>query len=152
MEGFGPRAGDRAISVLLVEDDPGDTLMITEALEAHSPNTTVASVGDGVDAMRYLRREGEYAGARRPDLVLLDLNMPRKDGREVLAEVKADADLRSIPIVVLTTSDSVQDIRHSYQLHANAYVTKPADFDDFAGVVATIERFFGQVAQLPPRN
>jgi CheY-like chemotaxis protein len=152
MEGFGPLAEERPISVLLVEDDPGDTLMITEALEANSPRTTVSAVADGVDAMRYLRRQGEFAGSRRPDLVLLDLNMPRKDGREVLAEVKADAELRSIPVVVLTTSDSVQDIRHSYQLHANAYVTKPSDFDDFAAVVACIERFFGQVAQLPRMN
>ncbi|MEA2177332.1 MAG: hypothetical protein QOG77_629 [Solirubrobacteraceae bacterium] len=152
MEGFGRLGDARTMSVLLVEDDPGDTLMITEALQALVPATTVAAVGDGVEALRYLRRQGEFAGTRRPDLVLLDLNMPRKDGREVLAEVKSDADLCSIPVVVLTTSDSVQDIRHSYELHANAYVTKPSDFDDFATVVAYIERFFGQVAQPPPTN
>jgi CheY-like chemotaxis protein len=143
---------ERPISVLLVEDDPGDTLMIREALETHAPATNVSWVGDGVDALRYLRRQDEFAASRRPDLVLLDLNMPRKDGREVLAEVKGDEELRSIPIVVLTTSDSVQDIRRSYQLHANAYVTKPSDFDDFTTVVRCIERFFGQVAQLPRLN
>jgi CheY-like chemotaxis protein len=152
MEGFGPLAVQRPISVLLVEDDPGDTLMIREVLEAHAPGTDVAAVGDGVDALRYLRKQGEFAGRRRPDLVLLDLNMPRKDGREVLAEVKADDDLCSIPIVVLTTSESAQDILRSYQLQANAYVTKPADFDDFTRVVRAIERFFGQVVQLPRLN
>jgi|SRR5215213_21410 CheY-like chemotaxis protein len=152
MEGFGPLAVQRPISVLLVEDDPGDTLMIREVLETHAPGTDVAAVGDGVDALRYLRKQGEFAGRRRPDLVLLDLNMPRKDGREVLAEVKADDDLCSIPIVVLTTSESAQDILRSYQLQANAYVTKPADFDDFTRVVRAIERFFGQVVQLPRLN
>jgi CheY-like chemotaxis protein len=149
MEGFGLRAPALRRSVLLVEDDPGDTLMITEALEVFAPETGVTAVGDGVDALRYLRGEDEFAGSPRPDLVLLDLNMPRKDGREVLAEVKGDEDLRSIPIVILTTSDAAQDIRHSYQLHANAYVTKPADFDDFTTVVRCIERFFGRVARLP---
>jgi CheY-like chemotaxis protein len=152
MEGLRPPSADRPIAVLLVEDDPGDTLMIREALEAHAPHTDLATVGDGVDAMRYLRRQGEFAGSRRPDLVLLDLNMPRKDGREVLAEVKADEDLRSIPVVVLTTSDSIQDIRRSYQLHANAYVTKPSDLDDFTTVVSSIERFFGRIAQRPRLN
>jgi two-component system response regulator len=151
MEGFGPRAHDRLHSVLLVEDDPGDTLMIREALEAFAPQTDVAAVGDGVDALRYLRREDEFSAMPRPDLVLLDLNMPRKDGRQVLAEVKADEDLRSIPVVVLTTSSALHDIRHSYELYANAYVTKPADFDDFTAVVRCIERFFGEVAQ-PPRG
>jgi CheY-like chemotaxis protein len=152
MEGLRPLREDRPIAVLLVEDDPGDTLMIREALQAHAPETDIATVGDGVDAMRYLRGQDEFAGSRRPDLVLLDLNMPRKDGREVLAEVKADENLRSIPVVVLTTSDSIQDIRRSYQLHANAYVTKPADFDDFTAVVTCIERFFGQIAQRPRLN
>ena len=137
------------IQVLLVEDDPGDTLMIREALEAHAPETSVSNVGDGVDAMRYLRRQGEFAASPRPDLVLLDLNMPRKDGREVLAEVKGDSDLCTIPVVVLTTSNSAQDIRRSYQLHANAYITKPTDFDAFSSVVGAIGRFFGRVVQLP---
>jgi two-component system response regulator len=149
MEGFGPRPHGAPRTVLLVEDDPGDTLMIREALEAYAPDTEIAAVVDGVDALRYLRREGEFAGTPRPDLVLLDLNMPRKDGREVLAEVKSDRELCSIPVVVLTTSSAAQDIRHSYQLHANAYVTKPSDFDEFTSVVRCIERFFGRVVQLP---
>jgi CheY-like chemotaxis protein len=149
MEAFGPRRHAETRTVLLVEDDPGDALMIREALETYAPETEIAAVVDGVDALRYLRREDEFAGTPRPDLVLLDLNMPRKDGREVLAEVKADRELCTIPIVVLTTSAAAQDIRHSYQLHANAYVTKPADFDDFTTVVHSIERFFGRVVQLP---
>ena len=131
-----PPPDGKPIEVLLVEDDPGDTLMIREALEAHAPEATVASVGDGVDAMRYLRRQDEFVGSPRPDL-------------EVLEEVKADRELCTIPVVVLTTSDAAQDIRRSYQLHANAYVTKPADFDQFTNVVAAIERFFGRVVQRP---
>jgi CheY-like chemotaxis protein len=149
MEGFGPRRHAETRTVLLVEDDPGDALMIREALETYAPETDIAAVVDGVDALRYLRREDEFAGTPRPDLVLLDLNMPRKDGREVLAEVKADRDLCTIPVVVLTTSSAAHDIRHSYQLHANAYVTKPADFDEFTTVVHSIERFFGRIVQLP---
>lgn len=149
MEGFGPRRHAGSRTVLLVEDDPGDTLMIREALETYAPDTEIAAVVDGVDALRYLRGEDEFAGVPRPDLVLLDLNMPRMDGREVLAEVKSDRELCSIPVVVLTTSSAAQDIRHSYQLHANAYVTKPSDFDEFTSVVRCIERFFGRVVQLP---
>ena len=149
MEGFGPRRLTGPRSVLLVEDDPGDALMVREALETYAPETDIAAVVDGVDALRYLRQEDEFADTPRPDLVLLDLNMPRKDGRAVLAEVKADRDLCTIPVVVLTTSSAAQDIRHSYELHANAYVTKPSDFDEFTTVVRCIERFFGRVVQLP---
>jgi CheY-like chemotaxis protein len=149
MEGFGPRQLAESRNVLLVEDDPGDALMIREALETYAPETDIAAVVDGVDALRYLRREDEFADEPRPDLVLLDLNMPRKDGREVLAEVKADRDLCTIPVVVLTTSSAAQDIRNSYELHANAFVTKPSDFDEFTTVVRCIERFFGRVVQLP---
>jgi CheY-like chemotaxis protein len=149
MEGFGPRQLAEPRNVLLVEDDPGDALMIREALETYAPETDIAAVVDGVDALRYLRREDEFADEPRPDLVLLDLNMPRKDGREVLAEVKADRDLCTIPVVVLTTSSAAQDIRNSYELHANAFVTKPSDFDEFTSVVRCIERFFGRVVQLP---
>ena len=149
MEGFGPRGLAQPRNVLLVEDDPGDALMVREALETYAPETDIAAVVDGVDALRYLRQEDEFADTSRPDLVLLDLNMPRKDGREVLAEIKADRDLRTIPVVVLTTSSAAQDIRHSYELHANAYVTKPSDFDEFTTVVRCIERFFGRVVQLP---
>ena len=149
MEGFGPRQLAEPRSVLLVEDDPGDALMVREALETYAPETDIAAVVDGVDALRDLRQEDEFADTSRPDLVLLDLNMPRKDGREVLAEIKTDRDLCTIPVVVLTTSSAAHDIRHSYELHANAYVTKPSDFDEFTTVVRCIERFFGRVVQLP---
>lgn len=139
----------RANVVLLVDDDPGDVLMTREAFAAGAPDNTLCVVTDGVEALAYLRGESEYAGAERPDLVLLDLNLPRKGGREVLAEVKTDDVLRSIPIVVLSTSDAEDDILASYRLHANAYVTKPVDFDDFIRAVRQIDEFFLTVAQLP---
>jgi CheY-like chemotaxis protein len=139
------------IDVLLVEDDPGDTLMIREAFADHKVHNTLSSVTDGVQAMQFLRREGEYADAPRPDLVLLDLNLPRKDGREVLAEIKQDEDLCTIPVVVLTTSQAEEDVLRSYQLHANAYVTKPVDFDRFIDVVRQIDDFFVTVVKLPTR-
>ena len=139
-----------AIDVLLVDDDPGDTLMIREAFEHNKVRNALASVADGVQAMQYLRREGEYADAARPDLILLDLNLPRKDGREVLAEVKGDPELRTIPVVVLTTSKAEEDVLRSYDLHANAYVTKPVDFDRFIEVVRQIDEFFVSVVKLPP--
>lgn len=137
------------IDVLLVEDDPGDTLMIREAFEDNKVRNTLACVTDGVEAMRFLRREGEYADAPRPDLVLLDLNLPRKDGREVLGEIKGDDDLSTIPVVVLTTSQAEEDVLRSYKLHANAYVTKPVDFDRFIDVVRQIDEFFVTVVKLP---
>ena len=137
------------IDVLLVEDDPGDALMTQEAFEHHKIRNTLHVVKDGVEALAFLRREGEFAEAPRPGLILLDLNLPRKDGREVLAEVKADADLRHIPVVVLTTSDAEEDILRSYSLHANAYVTKPVDFDRFIEVVRQIDDFFVTVVKLP---
>ena len=143
-------AARSSIEVLLVEDDPGDVLMVTEALSDQGLSH-LTSVRDGVEALRFLRREAEFAGAERPDLILLDLNLPRKDGREVLAEVKADLDLRSIPIVVLTTSSAEEDVMSSYRLHANAYVTKPVDFEDFIHVTRRIEGFFTDVASLPGR-
>ena len=123
------------IEVLLVEDDPGDVLMTQEAFTDHKLRNNLTVVNDGVEALAYLRREGPYAGATRPDLILLDLNLPRKDGREVLAEIKADPELRLIPVVVLTTSGADDDVVGSYRLHANAYVTKPVDFEAFVGVV-----------------
>lgn len=138
-----------AIDVLLVDDDPGDTLMIREAFEHNKVRNELASVADGVQAMQYLRREGEYANAPRPDLILLDLNLPRKDGREVLAEIKSDPKLSTIPVVVLTTSHAEEDILRSYQLHANAYVTKPVDFERFIEVVRQIDEFFLTVVKLP---
>ncbi len=143
-------AATRSLGVLLVEDDPGDVLIAQEALLASKLTTHLDVVSDGVQAMAYLRKEGEYAEVERPDLILLDLNLPRMTGHEVLAELKADEALRRIPVVVLTTSVAVEDITKSYDLHANVYVSKPVDFDDFAGVVKRIDDFFGSVARLPP--
>jgi CheY-like chemotaxis protein len=139
------------IEVLLVEDDPGDVLLIREAFEDNKVANRLHVVADGVEALEFMRRENGHEDAPRPDLVLLDLNLPRKDGREVLAEVKADDDLRSIPIVVLTTSQAEEDVLRSYDLHANAYVTKPVDFDRFIGVVRQIDQFFVSVVKLPKR-
>lgn len=139
------------IEVLLVEDDPGDVLMTREAFEEHKVHNRLHVVSDGVEALAYLRQEGEYAGATRPDLILLDLNLPKRDGREVLAEIKNDPELSQIPVVVLTTSQADEDIVRSYRLHANAYVTKPVDFDRFIAVVRQIDDFFVTVVKLPPR-
>ena len=139
------------IDVLLVEDDPGDVLLIQEAFEDNKVRNRLHVVADGVEALAFLRREGEFADAPQPDLVLLDLNLPRKDGREVLAEVKADETLQHIPIVVLTTSKAEEDVLRSYKLHANAYVTKPVDFDRFIEVVRQIDEFFVTVVKLPKR-
>jgi len=140
----------QSIEVLLVEDDPGDVVLIQEAFADNKVRNRLHTVSDGVDALRFLRREGEFAGAPRPDLILLDLNLPRKDGREVLAEVKTDEDLQQIPVVVLTTSKLEEDVLRSYKLHANAYVTKPVDFDRFIEVVRQIDEFFVTVVKLPP--
>jgi CheY-like chemotaxis protein len=137
------------IEVLLVEDDAGDVVMTREALEEGKVLNRLHVVGDGVEAIEFLRREGQYADAPRPDLILLDLNLPRRDGRQVLAEVKGDPDLRRIPIVVLTTSEAEEDILRSYDLHANAYVTKPVDFDRFVAVIQQIDEFFISVVRLP---
>jgi CheY-like chemotaxis protein len=139
------------IEVLLVEDDPGDVLLIREAFEDNKVANRLHVVADGVEALDFMRRQGEHAEAPRPDLVLLDLNLPRKDGREVLAEVKGDDELRTIPVVVLTTSQAEEDVLRSYDLHANAYVTKPVDFDRFIGVVRQIDQFFVSVVKLPKR-
>ncbi|QFG23513.1 response regulator [Actinomadura sp. WMMB 499] len=141
--------GPRPIEVLLVEDDPGDVLLTTEAFEHNKVQNVLHVVEDGEKAMAFLRREGEYEGKPRPDLVLLDLNLPRKDGREVLSEIKDDENLRSIPVVVLTTSEADEDILRSYRLHANAYVTKPVDFERFVSVVRRIDDFFVSVVKLP---
>jgi CheY-like chemotaxis protein len=138
----------RVINVLLVEDDPGDVLMTREAFEEYLDNH-LDVVSDGAEALSYLRREGEYADAPRPDLILLDLNLPRRDGREVLAEIKADEGLQHIPVIVLTTSRADEDVLRSYQLHANAYVTKPVDFDGFIEAIKQIDHFFVSVVQLP---
>jgi chemotaxis family two-component system response regulator Rcp1 len=140
---------DTALSVLLVEDDPGDVLIAREALAAGRLSTDLHVVTDGVDALSYLRQTDDYSEAIRPDLILLDLNLPRKSGHEVLAEVKQDPDLRRIPVVVLTTSQAQEDVAKSYDLHASAHVSKPADFDQFTDVVRQIDDFFGNVAELP---
>lgn len=146
-----PRDAGTPIDVLLVEDDPGDVLMTQEAFEEHKVGNRLTVVSDGAEALAYLRREGRYADAVRPDLVLLDLNLPRRDGREVLEEIKKDRELCQIPVVVLTTSQADEDILRSYQLHANAYVTKPVDFERFIAVVRQIDDFFVSVVKLPPR-
>ncbi len=138
-----------AIDVLLVEDDPGDVLMTREAFEDYKVHNNLWVVTNGVEAMAFLRREGEFADAPTPDLILLDLNLPKMDGREVLAAVKADPQLRSIPVVVLTTSEAEEDVVRSYSLHANAYVTKPVDFERFVSVVQQIDEFFVSVVRLP---
>ncbi|GAB2684992.1 response regulator [Thalassiella azotivora] len=141
----------RAIDVLLVEDDPGDVLMTKEAFEDNKVSNNLFVVEDGVAAMEFLRKEGRFADAPTPDLVLLDLNLPRMDGREVLHALKEDEALRSIPVVVLTTSEAEEDVLRSYSLHANAYVTKPVDFERFIAVVRQIDEFFVSVVRLPRR-
>ncbi|WIM97040.1 response regulator [Actinoplanes oblitus] len=145
------RESGTPIEVLLVEDDPGDVLMTQEAFEEHKVRNRLNVVSDGSEALSYLRREGQYANAVRPDLILLDLNLPKRDGREVLAEIKKDDELGRIPVVVLTTSSADEDILRSYQLHANAYVTKPVDFERFIAVIRQIDEFFVSVVRLPPR-
>lgn len=141
----------KVIDVLLVEDDPGDVLMTREAFEDNKVVNRLQVVSDGVSALTFLRKEGEFADAPTPDLVLLDLNLPRMDGREVLEAMKSDENLRSIPVVVLTTSEAEEDVVRSYSLHANAYVTKPVDFDRFIEVVRQIDEFFVEVVRLPQR-
>jgi CheY-like chemotaxis protein len=137
------------IQVLLVEDDPGDVLITQEAFEENKVRNQLNVVNDGVKALAYLRREGDYADALRPDLILLDLNLPRMGGHEVLEQIKSDTNLQRIPVVVLTTSDAEEDVLRSYNLHANAYVTKPVDFERFLSVVRQIDDFFVSVVKLP---
>ena len=139
------------IDVLLVEDDPGDVLLIREAFEDNKVRNRLHVVSDGVEAIDFLRKQGAHADAPTPDLILLDLNLPRMDGREVLQALKQDESLRSIPVVVLTTSESEEDVLRSYSLHANAYVTKPVDFERFIDVVRQIDEFFVSVVRLPTR-
>ncbi|MFI6788589.1 response regulator [Nonomuraea sp. NPDC050383] len=139
----------RPIEVLLVEDDQGDILLTREAFEYNKVSNRLHVVNDGEQAMAFLRREEGYQDVPRPDLVLLDLNLPRMDGMEVLREVKADPDLRTIPVVILTTSEAEEDILQGYRLHANAYVSKPVDFEQFIRVVRQIDDFFVTVVKLP---
>ncbi len=137
------------VEILLVEDNPGDVRLTQEVLKEGRIGNTLTVVGDGVEALAYLRHEGKYADVATPDLVLLDLNLPKKDGREVLAEVKADPELRKIPVVILTTSSAENDVLGAYDLHANAYITKPVDFEQFTNVVRTIEDFWLAIVRLP---
>lgn len=137
------------VQILLVEDNPGDVRLTREALKEAKFRNKVEVVGDGVEALAYLRQEGEYSGAMRPHLIMLDLNLPRMDGREVLAAIKKDADLRRIPVVVLSSSEAETDIARAYELHANAYVTKPVDIDHFLQVVKAIEEFWVEIVKLP---
>jgi len=139
----------KVAEILLVEDNPGDARLTVEAFADGRVKNNLNVVSDGVEAMRYLRNEGEFAGKPKPDIILLDLNLPRKDGREVLAEVKADKDLRKIPIVILTTSRAEEDILRTYDLHANCYITKPVELDSFINVVRTIEDFWLTLVRLP---
>ena len=141
----------RPIEILMVEDNPGDIRLTVEALKEGKVRNNLHTVEDGVEAMAFLRREGRYAEAPRPDLVLLDLNLPKKTGPEVLAEIKDDPDLRRIPVVILTVSQAEQDIVKSYSLHANCYITKPVDLDQFLQVVKSIENFWLTIVKLPPR-
>ena len=139
----------RPIEILLVEDNPGDVRLTQEALGEAKVRNNLAVTKDGVEALTYLRREPPFENATRPDLILLDLNLPRKDGREVLSEIKADPDLRRLPVVVLTTSSAEKDVLESYNLYANCYITKPVDLDQFVRIVSSIEDFWLTIVKLP---
>ena len=139
----------RPIEILLVEDNPGDVRLTQEALGEAKVRNNLAVARDGVEALSYLRREPPFEDATRPDMVLLDLNLPRKDGREVLAEIKADPELRRLPVVVLTTSSAEKDVLESYNLYANCYITKPVDLDQFVRIVSSIEDFWLTIVKLP---
>jgi two-component system, chemotaxis family, response regulator Rcp1 len=140
----------RPIEILLVEDNPGDVRLTIEALSTARVRNTLHVVEDGERALAFLHQEAPYANAPRPELILLDLNLPRKDGREVLAEIKQDPDLKRIPVVILTSSAAEQDILQSYNLHANCYITKPVDLEQFLSVVRSLEDFWLVVVKLPP--
>ena len=140
------------VEILLVEDNPGDARLAMEALKDAKVRNKLHWVKDGVQAMEFLRREGEYSHAPTPDVVLLDLNLPRKDGREVLSEIKSDVDLRRIPVVILTISADEQDVLRSYDSYANCYINKPLDLDQFMQVVKSIEDFWLEIVKLPPKG
>jgi len=142
----------RPIEILLVEDNPGDIRLTTEALKEQKMYNGLNVVTDGVEAMAYLRKEGRYSKVTRPDLILLDLNLPKKDGREVLKEIKTDDNLKSIPVVVLTVSKSEEDILKSYNLHANCYITKPVDLTQFLKVAKSVQEFWFTMVKLPPKS
>jgi len=140
----------RPIDILLVEDNPGDVRLTREALKEGKVLNNLHVASDGMEAVAFLRRQGKFADEIRPDIILLDLNLPKKDGREVLADIKTDPDLRRIPVVILTTSKSEEDILKTYDLHANCYITKPVDLDQFITVVQSVEDFWFTVVKLPP--
>ncbi|GFO69098.1 response regulator [Geomonas limicola] len=142
----------KPITILLVEDNPGDADLAREALDSGKLSNNLHVVDDGEKAMAFLRRQAGYQDAPRPDLILLDLNLPRKDGREVLSEIKSDPELRSIPVVILTTSQAEEDVYRSYNLHANCYITKPIDLNQFLNVVRSIENFWLSIVVLPPNG
>jgi CheY-like chemotaxis protein len=144
------RGSDQGVDILLVEDNPGDVRLTMEVLKEGKLRNRVSVAHDGVEALAYLRREGAFADAPRPQLILLDLNLPRKSGREVLEEIKRDPELRRIPVVVLTTSQAEQDILRSYDLHANCFITKPVDLEEFIVVVRSIEDFWLSIVRFPP--
>jgi chemotaxis family two-component system response regulator Rcp1 len=143
------RVISHSIDILLVEDNPGDVRLTVEALKEDKLQNNLHIVKDGIEAMAFLYQDGEYADAPRPDLILLDLNLPKKDGREVLEEIKADENLRRIPVVILTTSQAEEDVLKTYDLHANCYITKPVNLDQFAKVVQSIEQFWLTIVKLP---
>ncbi|MFQ5752746.1 MAG: response regulator [bacterium] len=138
------------VEILLVEDSPGDVRLTQEALKEGKVRNHLHVVTDGVEAVKFLRHEEPYVNVPRPDLIMLDLNLPKKDGCEVLADIKADSNLRRVPVVILTTSDAEQDILNSYNLHANCYITKPVDMEQFITVVKYIEDFWLTIVRLPP--
>jgi CheY-like chemotaxis protein len=140
------------IEILLVEDNPTDVRLTTEALKEEKIYNNLYVASDGVEAIAFLRREGKFVKAVRPDLILLDLNLPKKDGREVLEEIKNDDDLKTIPVVVLTVSKSEEDILKSYNLHANCYITKPVDLNQFMKVIRSVQEFWLTIVKLPPKN
>ena len=139
----------RLVEILLVEDNPGDVRLTKEAMKEGKIRNNLSVASDGVEAMAFLRREGKYADAPRPDVVLLDLNLPKKDGRSVLKEIKEDPNLRRIPVVILTSSKADEDVLNSYDLHANCFVTKPGDLEQFIDVVKSVEGFWLQIVKLP---
>jgi CheY-like chemotaxis protein len=138
------------VEILLIEDNPGDVRLTQEALKESKVLNILNVVNDGVEAMEFLRQEGNYTGVKRPDLILLDLNLPKKDGREVMEEIKSDDSLKRIPVVVMTTSKAEEDIERMYSRHANCYITKPIDFEQFIEVVKAIEEFWLTIVKLPP--
>ena len=140
----------KPVIILMVEDNPTDVLIAREGFSCAKMRNTLHVADDGIEAMEFLRRRGKYASSPRPDLIVLDLNMPRKNGHEVLAEIKIDDNLKDIPVVILTTSKSQEDISKAYGLHANCYISKPVDFDEFTKVVQTIQDFWFTVVSLPP--